>query len=128
MKNKGTTDADKPMTFWAAVSLGVGAMIGAGIFALLGEAGTIGRSATYVSFIMGGSIALLSGYSLGKLGARYPSAGGIVEYLVQCYGTGLFAGAMSITLYIAALISMALIAKTFGNYFATFIPETTQGY
>jgi amino acid transporter len=128
VKNKGTTDPDKPMTFWAAVSLGVGAMIGAGIFALLGEAGTIAQSATYVSFIIGGSIALLSGYSLGKLGARYPSAGGIVEYLVQCYGTGLFAGAMSITLYIAALISMALIAKTFGNYSATFLPETTQGY
>lgn len=123
-----TPTSDKPMTFWSAVSLGVGAMIGAGIFALLGEAGTIARSAVYLSFIAGGMIALLSGYSLGKLGARYPSAGGIVEYLVQCYGTGLFAGAMSIVLYIAAVISLALIAKTFGNYGATFLPENTGAY
>jgi len=122
MNPKAGAQTDKPMTFWAAVSLGMGAMIGAGIFALLGEAGTIARSAVYISFIAGGSIALLSGYSLGKLGARYPSAGGIVEYLVQCYGTGLFAGAMSIVLYIAAVISVALIAKTFGNYAATFVP------
>lgn len=128
MKLEGTTDPDKPMTFWAAVSLGIGAMVGAGIFALLGEAGTIARSAVYISFIVGGGIALLSGYSLGKLGARYPSAGGIVEYLVQCYGTGLFAGAMSIALYIAAVISMALISKTFGNYAATFLPETSRSY
>ena len=98
-------------------------MVGAGIFALLGEAGTIARSAVYLSFIAGGTIALFSGYSLGRLGARYPSAGGIVEYLVQCYGVGLFSGGMSIVLYIAALISLSLIAKTFGNYAATFLPE-----
>ena len=56
--------------------MGVGAMVGAGIFALLGQAGAISGSAVYLSFIAGGVIALLSGYSMGRLGARYPSAGG----------------------------------------------------
>lgn len=127
-----TTDSqastDKPMTFWAAVSLGIGAMIGAGIFALLGEAGAIAGPAVYISFIMGGIIALFSGYSLGKLGARYPSAGGIVEYLVQGFGSGTFAGSMSIMLYIAAVVSLSLIAKTFGNYAATFLPAAAGDY
>lgn len=118
----------KPMTFWAAVSLGIGAMIGAGIFALLGEAGAISGPAVYLSFILGGVVALFSGYSLGKLGARYPSAGGIVEYLVQCFGPGLFSGSMSIMLYIAAVVSLALVAKTFGNYAATFVPAGAGGY
>ena len=49
-------DPEKPITFWSAVSLGVGAMIGAGIFALLGEAGTIAGNAVYLSFIAGGLI------------------------------------------------------------------------
>ncbi len=93
-------------------------MIGAGIFALLGEAGAIAGSAVYISFILGGMIALLSGYSLGRLGARYPSAGGIVEYLVQSFGVGLVSGSMSIVLYFAAVVSLSLIAKTFGNYAA----------
>ncbi len=72
MKDEATEQSpqDKPMTFWAAVSLGIGAMIGAGIFALLGEAGAIAGSAVYLSFILGGVIALLSGYSLGKLEPR----------------------------------------------------------
>jgi amino acid transporter len=116
----------KPMGFWSSVSLGIGAMIGAGIFALLGEAGAISGSAVYISFIIGGVIALFSGYSLGKLGARYPSSGGIVEYLAQSYGIGLFTGAMSIMLYIAAVISLSLIAKTFGNYAATFLPASSS--
>ena len=90
----GGMSADRAkMSFSSVVSLGVGTMIGAGIFALLGQAGTMAGSAVWVSFLIGGFIALLTGYSLGKLGARYPSAGGIAEYLIHGYGNGLFAAA-----------------------------------
>ncbi|HDK37904.1 MAG TPA: amino acid permease [Thiolapillus brandeum] len=117
---------NKPIGFWSAVSMGIGAMVGAGIFALLGEASAISGSAVYISFIIGGIIALFSGYSLGKLGARYPSSGGIVEYLAQAWGTGFFTGTMSIMLYLAAVVSLSLIAKAFGNYAFTFLPEGTS--
>jgi len=113
----------KPIGFWSAVSMGIGAMVGAGIFALLGEASAISGSAVYISFIIGGIIALFSGYSLGKLGARYPSAGGIIEYLSQSYGVGFFTGTMGIMLYFAAIVSLSLIAKAFGNYAITFFPS-----
>jgi len=112
----------KPVGFWSAVSMGIGAMVGAGIFALLGEASAISGSAVYISFIIGGVIALFSGYSLGKLGARYPSSGGIIEYLSQSYGVGFFTGTMGIMLYFSAIVSLSLIAKAFGNYAITFIP------
>ena len=111
----------KPIGFWSAVSMGIGAMVGAGIFALLGEASAIAGSAVYISFIIGGIIALFSGYSLGKLGAAFPSSGGIVEYLIQAYGIGFFTGTMSIMLYFAAVVSLSLIAEAFGNYAATFV-------
>jgi len=112
----------KPIGFWSAVSMGIGAMVGAGIFALLGEASAISGSAVYISFIIGGIIALFSGYSLGKLGARYPSSGGIIEYLSQSYGIGFFTGTMGIMLYFSAIVSLSLIAKAFGNYAVTFLP------
>jgi amino acid transporter len=102
--------------------MGIGAMVGAGIFALLGQAGAIASSAVYLSFLAGGVIALLSGYSLGKLGARFPSSGGMVEYLVQGYGVGIFSGAMSVMMYLAALVSASLVARTFGVYAASFFP------
>jgi amino acid transporter len=113
---------NKPMTLSAATALGVGSMIGAGIFALLGEAGTIAGSAVYLSFIAGGVVALASGYSMARLGARYPSAGGIVEYLAQAYGVGLISGALSLYLYVAALVALALVAKTFGSYALALLP------
>lgn len=116
----------KPIGFWSAVSMGVGAMVGAGIFALLGEASAISGSAVYISFFIGGIIALFSGYSLGKLGARFPSSGGIVEYLSQAFGIGFFTGAMSIMLYFSAIISLSLIAKAFGNYAVTFMTVSSS--
>lgn len=112
----------KPIGFWSALALGMGSMIGAGIFALLGQASTITGSATYLSFFVGGLVALLSGYSLSKLGVRYPSAGGLVEYLTQCFGEGLFSGTMSIVLYIAGVVSIAMVARTFGSYAASLLP------
>jgi len=106
----------KTVSFWAAVATGIGAMVGAGIFSLLGQAGQIAGSAVWISFVAGGVIALLSGYSMGRLGARFPSSGGLVEYLVQGYGEGVFSGAISVMMYISSLVSVSLIARTFGSY------------
>ena len=55
-----------------AAFIGVGSMVGAGIFSLLGSAGEVARSAVWVSFVLAGIIAALQGYSFAKLGARYP--------------------------------------------------------
>ena len=106
----------KAFGLWSAVLLGIGSMVGAGIFVLLGEAGAIAGNLVWVSFIFGGIIALLSGYSLAKLASAYPSRGGIVEYLVQCYGEGIFSGSVSVLFYLSALIAIAMVAKTFGVY------------
>ncbi len=77
--------ADKKTPLRGAVFIGIGSMVGAGIFALFGEAGTIAGAAVWVSFLVGGIIALLQGYSFSKLGARYPSAGGMIDWIVRGY-------------------------------------------
>ncbi len=106
----------KAFGLWSAVFLGIGSMVGAGIFVLLGEAGAIAGNLVWISFILGGIIALLSGYSLAKLATVYPSRGGIVEYLVQCYGEGVFSGSLSVLFYLSAMVAIAMVAKTFGTY------------
>jgi len=108
--------SQKAFGLWSAVFLGIGSMVGAGIFVLLGEAGAIAGNLVWISFIFGGIIALLSGYSLAKLATAYPSRGGIVEYLVQCYGEGVFSGSLSVLFYLSAMVAIAMVAKTFGTY------------
>jgi len=114
-------ETKKAFGLWSAVFLGIGSMVGAGIFVLLGEAGAIAGNLVWISFILGGIIALLSGYSLAKLAASYPSRGGIVEYLVQCYGEGIFSGSVAVLFYLSAIVAIAMVAKTFGTYASVMI-------
>ncbi len=116
----------KVFGLWSAVFLGIGSMVGAGIFVLLGEAGAIAGNLVWVSFIFGGVIALLSGYSLAKLATVYPSRGGLVEYLVQCYDEGVFSGTVSVLFYMSAMVAIAMVAKTFGIYAAQIFTGTSD--
>ncbi len=83
-------DARRPsggvMTRNQAVFIGVGAMVGAGIFALLGEAGAIAKSAVWLSFLIAGCIAALQGYSFAFLGKKYASESGLMGYLAAGFG------------------------------------------
>ncbi len=106
----------KAFGLWSAVFIGIGAMVGAGIFIVIGEAGSIAGNLVWLSFIFGGIIALLSGYSLAKLALAFPSRGGIIEYLVQEFGVNIFSGAMGVLFYFAQLIALAAVAKSFGTY------------
>jgi len=118
----------KAFGLWSAVFLGIGSMVGAGIFVLLGEAGAIAGNLVWISFILGGIIALLSGYSLAKLASAYPSRGGIVEYLVQCYGEGVFSGSVSVLFYLSAVVALAMVTKTFGTYGSMMLSSHNEHY
>src|SRR5215475_14297005 len=109
-------DQQRAMTVRGAAFLGVGAMVGAGIFALLGEAGAVAGSAVWLSFLIAGVVATLQGYAVAKLGARYPSSGGIVTFLLQGFGRGHITAITSWLLYFAAIIVTAMVAVSFGNY------------
>jgi len=111
----------KAFGLWSAVFLGIGSMVGAGIFIVIGQAGAIAGNLVLLSFFIAGVIALLCGYSLSKLAVTYPSRGGIIEYLVQSYGEGFFSGSLGVLFYIAQLVALAAVAKSFGTYAATYM-------
>jgi amino acid transporter len=100
-----------------ATVLGVGSMVGAGIFALLGEAGAVAGAAVWISFLIGGVVAGLLGYVCAKLGVRYPSSGGLITYLEKGFGLGRLLGITSWLGYIAAVVVItAMVAVSFGGY------------
>ena len=97
-----------------AAFIGVGAMVGAGIFALLGAAGEVAGAAVWLSFLIAGAVAGLQGYSFAKFGARYPSAG-------ACSSTS-SAGSATVTSRAwsrgcsRAPIITGMVAVSFGSY------------
>jgi len=99
-----------------AAFIGVASMVGAGIFSLLGSAGEVAGSAVWLSFLLAGMIAALQGYSFARLGARYPSAGGLLEYLNQGYGPGHVATVTAWLTFMANILITAMVAISFGSY------------
>ena len=104
------------MTVRQASFIGVGAMVGAGIFALLAPAGQIAGAAVWVSFLIAGLIAALQGYSFGRLGSKFPSGSGMIEYVSRGFGDGHFTGVTAWLAFGAQFIVTAMVATSFGGY------------
>ena len=111
------------MTVLQASFIGVGAMVGAGIFALLGAAGAVAGSAVWLSFLIAGAIAGLQGYSFAKLGSTYPSSGGMLTYLAKGFGEGHVTGIVSWLFYMTGAIVAAMVATSFGGYASAVVAE-----
>lgn len=99
-----------------AAFIGVAAMVGAGIFSLLGAAGEVAGAAVWLSFTLAGIIAVIQGYSFAKLGAHYPSAAGLLEYVRRGFGDGHFTGITAWMTYSVNTIVTAMVAVSFGSY------------
>src|ERR1700758_3863841 len=122
--NDNSPSPQKFLSTRQAAFIGVGAMVGAGIFALLGAAGEVAGAAVWLSFVLAGIVAGLQGYSFAKLGARYPSAGGLLEYVAKATGNGHFTGVSAWLTYLANAIVTAMVAVSFGSYAtSTFVGE-----
>jgi amino acid transporter len=108
--------AEKKIGFVEAFSIGVGGMVGGGIFAVLGLTIAFSHGAAPIAFAIAGLIALVTVYSYVKLSLRYPSEGGTIEFIVQGFGNGIFAALVNNLMLISYVIMLALYAYAFGSY------------
>ncbi len=111
---------------WAVVAIGVGGMVGGGIFAVLGLAVQLAHGGTPVAFALAGAVALLTTYSYAKLSVAYPSRGGTVTFLDRVFGSGMLTGSLNVLLWLSYVVMLSLYAFAFGSYGATFLPQAWQ--
>lgn len=104
------------LSLTGAVAMGTGVMIGAGIFALLGQVAELSGEYFAYAFILGGIISGFSAYTYIKMSNAYPSAGGIAMYLQKAYGKGTITAAASLLMAFSMVINESLVARTFGSY------------
>ena len=107
---------NRKIGFLEAFSIGVGGMVGGGIFAVLGLTIDLAKGAAPISFAIAGFIALVTVYSYVKLSLRYPSEGGTIEFIVQAFGNGMFSAFINTLMLVSYVIMIALYAYAFGSY------------
>jgi len=109
---------------FSALSIGIGGMVGGGIFAVTGLTVELTRGAAPIAFAVAGIVALLTSYSYLKLTLKYPSEGGTVKFLNKGYGTGIVTGSANILLCLSYIVLLAIYAYAFGSYGASLFPES----
>ncbi|MEM7144131.1 MAG: APC family permease [Verrucomicrobiota bacterium] len=114
------TKSDEEVSGFSALSIGVGGMVGGGIFAVTGLTIELTRGAAPLAFIVAGIVALLTAYSYWRLSLYFPSKGGTVAFLNRAFGTGAITGALNILLCLSYVILLAVYAYAFGAYGARF--------
>jgi len=103
-----------------ATMIGIGAMIGAGIFVLTGIAAGEAGPGALLAFALNGVVTLLTALSYAELASAYPKSGGGYSFITKAFPgpAGFAAGWM---LWFCYIIACALYALGFGSYFWEFI-------
>ncbi|NOY38655.1 MAG: amino acid permease [Chlorobi bacterium] len=103
-----------------ATMIGIGAMIGAGIFVLTGIAAGIAGPASLLSFILNGAVTLLTAFAYAELASAIPRAGGGYSFVRMAFpgATGFISGWM---LWFAYTVACSLYALGFAGYFWEFL-------
>ena len=117
---------NKKLGTFSTFSIGIGGMVGGGIFAVTGLTIEITRGGAPLAFLIAGIVALLTSYSYLKLTLRYPGEGGTVDFLNRAFGTGTLTGAANILLLLSYVVLVAVYAYAFGNYGSGFFPEAER--
>jgi amino acid transporter len=125
---KNTKDKNSKLSLIGSISLGTGAMIGAGIFVLMGQIAELVGDLFPVAFIVGAVVVGFSSYSYVKFSNAFPSSGGVVKFLNKAYGPGTTTGLFSLLMYVSMVVSQSLVAGTFGSYTLRLFPERFSAY
>lgn len=107
-----------------AVGIGLGAILGAGIFVVTGVAAGAAGPALLVGFAIAGSVATANALSSAQLAARYPVSGGTYEYGYRLLGPrlGFAAGWMFLVAKLSAAGTVALGLSAYGSALVPGVP------
>lgn len=96
---------------------GVGDILGAGIYGLVGKAAGFLGNGVWLAFLVGFTVAALSGLTYASLCSRFPKAAGSSYVVLKVFGSGFGAFVVGLTALFSGLTSMAAASRIFGAYF-----------
>ncbi len=108
------------------MSIGIGGMVGGGIFSVLGLTVQVAGAGAYFSFLVGGAVAALTGSSYARLSVAIRDRGGTATFLDRAFGTGV-AGPLNLLLWLSYFVMLGLYAVACGAYLAALLGLDPSG-
>ncbi|NOZ49230.1 MAG: amino acid permease [Chloroflexi bacterium] len=113
----------RELGFWAALTIGSGTMIGAGIFLLSGLAVSLTGPAAILSYVSAGIICLITAASAAELATGMPTSGGDYFFVSRSLGPA-FGAISGIGIWLSLTFAIAFYLFGMGEYLAEFLPIT----
>jgi len=107
----------RSLTLFEATFYGIGIIVGAGIYALIGEAAGIAGNSLWMSFLIGAAISALTGLSYAELAAMFPSDAAEYVYVRKAYHSKFLGFILSWLIIFTSILSASTVALGFAGYF-----------
>jgi len=103
-------------TPWTLSFYGIGSILGAGIYTVIGEVAGVAGEKLWISFVIAMFVALLTGLTYAELGSRFPSSGAESHFAKQAFRKEWFSSLMGWLVVCASIVSMATLSHAFVGY------------
>ncbi len=120
--NEEPVELSKELGLKEALGIAVGALIGGGVFSVLGLVINNAGPAAFLSFLLAGIVSSFTAFSYVHLALKYPKAGGAFIYVQEAFHKKWLSGTLGIVLWFGYSFSVSLYAMTFGRYLGEVIP------
>ncbi|MBD2248843.1 amino acid permease [Nostoc sp. FACHB-888] len=104
------------------VIYGVGDILGAGIYAVIGKIAGLSGTLVWASFLTAMIVAAFTALSYAELGSRFPQSGGVAYFVHKAFRTDWLSILVGWLMFCTCLVSMATLSKAFAGYFNAFVP------
>jgi len=112
----------RSLGFWALVFYGVGDILGAGIYALVGKVAGVAGSASWAAFGVALVVAGLTALTYAELGGRFPRSAGESFFTEQAFGRPALSLLVGWIVLSSGVLSLATVSVAFGGYMTGLVP------
>lgn len=119
----GERELARDLSLLEAVTIGIGGVIGGGVYSVLGIALNMAGPAVIFSFLFCAFTALTVGYNYAKLGRRFPYSGASYEYVARAFPKlPVIKVLLGFLLWFGYIVASGFYSVSFGLYASHFFP------
>lgn len=122
--NEGKSALNRTITLPFITLYGVGTILGAGIYVLIGKVALFSGMHAPLAFIVAAFIAMFTGLSYAELSARFPLSAGEPIYVLKGLGRKKLSSIVGYLVILTGIVSAATIIRGFVGYFQIIFPAT----
>lgn len=122
----GNVGLKRSLGLLAITAFGVGDILGAGVYGLVGKIAGIVGPAAWTSYVVAGIAAALTGLTYAEFTSRFPRAGGAAHFCEAAWRSPLLTFFVIFFVVLSGLFSMATAARVFADYSTAMFPAVPE--